>query len=264
MDPFFYLVMVAGAVAGAGTGFLGVYIVGMRMPFIGTCISHAAMAGSFFAMLAGLNPAFGGIAAAVITSTSLAAIRPHNSRLDINVGLAILFSLTLGLTFLAVGLTSDSRTEMLGLLWGSLLFVRRDTVFLMAALALALAIFAAVFNKELKVILFSRSVAAATGVHAGMVYFMFLAISAVILAVNLQTIGGLMIFSLITNPAAAAYQVCRGHRSVLAVSSLLGVVSALGGFLVSFFLGLPTGACIVIISTLLFAAAACWRYIKRL
>jgi manganese/iron transport system permease protein len=262
MDPFFYLVMLGGAVAGASTGLLGAYIVGMRMPFIGTCISHAAMAGSFFAMLAGLNPTCGGIAAAVITSMSLAAIRPHNSRLDVNVGLAILFSLMLGLTFLAVGLTRDSRTEMLGLLWGSLLFVRGETVLLMAALGLALALFAAVFNKELKVILFSRSIAAATGVHTGLVYSLFLAISGITLAVNLQTIGGLMIFSLITNPAAAAYQLCRGHRSVLAVSSLLGVASALGGFLVSFFWGLPTGACIVIISTLIFALAAAYRHIK--
>ena len=35
MDSFFLLVMLAGAVAGASTGLLGVYIVGMRLPFIG-------------------------------------------------------------------------------------------------------------------------------------------------------------------------------------------------------------------------------------
>ena len=46
MDPYFYLVIVAGLIAGASTGLLGVYIVGMRIPFIGICISHAAMAGS--------------------------------------------------------------------------------------------------------------------------------------------------------------------------------------------------------------------------
>ena len=51
MDPFFYLIIFAGAVAGASTGLLGVYIVGMRIPFIGICISHAAMAGTMFACL---------------------------------------------------------------------------------------------------------------------------------------------------------------------------------------------------------------------
>ena len=56
MDTFFYLIIFAGAIAGASTGLLGVYIVGMRMPFIGTCISHAAMAGTIFSCLLGINP----------------------------------------------------------------------------------------------------------------------------------------------------------------------------------------------------------------
>ncbi|MFA7486284.1 MAG: metal ABC transporter permease, partial [Phycisphaerae bacterium] len=79
MDPFFYLVILAGAIAGASTGLLGVYIVGMRMPFIGTCISHAAMAGSIFAVLLGQDPMTGAIAASVLASLSLGANRPHKS-----------------------------------------------------------------------------------------------------------------------------------------------------------------------------------------
>jgi len=259
MDSFFYLVMFAGAVAGASTGLLGVYVIGMRMPFIGTCISHAAMAGMIFATIARFNPTAGGIIASMITAMSLATIRPNKLRLDTNVGLAILFSLMLGLTFLGIGLVQDSRTEVLALLWGSLLFVKKDTVIIMATMGLILAIFVTLFNKELKVILFSRSIAAATGVHEGLVYCLYLALCGIILAVNLKTVGGLMIFSLITNPAAAAYQICQGYRSVVITSTLFGMLSAVGGFLVSFYCNLPTGACIVVFSTLIFAAAAVCR-----
>jgi manganese/iron transport system permease protein len=261
MEQFFYLVIVSGAIAGSSTGLLGVYIVGMRMPFIGVCISHAAMAGSVFAALIGFNPIAGAIAVSVVTSMSLAAIHPSNARLDTNVGLAILFSLMLGLTFLGIGLEQDSRTEMLGLLWGSLLFVRTKTVLLMGMLGLVLAAFTAIFNKELKAILFSRSLAAATGVHQGFIYCLFLALCGITLAVNLHAIGGLMIFSLIANPAAAAYQICRGHKSVVIISTLLGALSAVGGFLISFYCNLPTGACIVVLSTVFFGLAAVYRLI---
>ena len=68
-----------------------------------------------------------------------------------------------------------------------------------------------------------------------------------------------VLFSLITNPAAAAYQICRGHRAVVATSTALGLVSAVGGFIASYYLNLPTGACIVLTSTGLFALAAAWR-----
>jgi manganese/iron transport system permease protein len=259
MDPFFYLVILAGAIAGATTGLLGVYIVGLRVPFIGICISHAAMAGAVFSVLLGVNPTLGPVAFAAAASMSLAAVRPGGSRLDTNVALAILFSLMLGLTFLGVGLMRGSRSEVLGLLWGSLLFVRAEGVVVIGAVGLLFAVFVVAFNKELKVLLFSRAIASATGVHEGFVYCLFLALCGLILAVNLPIIGGLMIFSLITNPAAAAYQICRGHKQVVIAATFFGMLSALLGFLVSYYLDLPTGACIVIISTVIFGVAALYR-----
>jgi manganese/iron transport system permease protein len=132
-----------------------------------------------------------------------------------------------------------------------------------AVAAAGLAVFVAAFNKELKVLLFSRTIASATGVHETFVYALFLGLCGVILAVNLPLVGGLMIFSLITNPAAAAYQLCRGHRAVVGVSTLFGTLSAVGGFVVSYYADLPTGACIVLASAAIFALAAAYRAVAR-
>jgi len=263
MDSFFYTVILAGAISGASTGLLGVYIIGMRMPFIGTCISHAAMAGTMFGILLGIGALPGAIAAAAITSASLAAIKPGRARMDTNVGLAILFTLMLGLTFLGMGLIEGSRSEVLGLLWGSILFVDSGSVIGIAIIAAALAGFLAMFNKEMKAILFSRSMAQATGVHQGFVYVLFLVLCGVVLSMNLKMIGGLMIFSLITNPAAASYQMFRGYRAVVSGATLLGMFTAIAGFIVSFYLDLPTGACIVVVSALIFAAAVGIRKIRE-
>jgi manganese/iron transport system permease protein len=259
MDPFFYSIILAGVIAGASCGLLGVYIVGLRLPFVGIFISHTAMAGTVYSYLLGLNPLLGATSISALAAMSLAGIRPGKSRIDPNVALAILFSLMLGVTFLGIGLTQGSRSEILGLLWGSILFVRRENLVVIAVAAVVFAVFAVAFNKELKALLFSRSIASATGVHETFVYSLFLALCGVILAVNLPLIGGLMIFSLITNPAAAAYQLCRGHRATIAVSMGFGVLSTAGGFIVSYYLNLPTGACIVLASTLLFALSAGYR-----
>ncbi|MFA6424601.1 MAG: metal ABC transporter permease [Phycisphaerae bacterium] len=262
MDTFFYLIIVAGAIAGASTGLLGVYIVGMRMPFIGTCISHAAMAGTIFSCILGINPIIGAVAFSVVSAMSMAVIPPEKSRLDTNVGLAIMFSFMLGLTFLGIGLVENSRSEMLGLLWGSILFVQKKSVIAIAVIGLLLVLFSILFNKEMKVLLFSRSIASATGVHEGLVYCLFLALCGITLSVNLPIIGGLMIFSLITNPAAAAYQICKGHKAVVITSMLFGVLSTVAGFFLSFYLDLPTGACIVILSTLIFAISASYHFVR--
>ena len=122
---FFHMVIFASAIAGASTALLGVFIVGMRVPFIGTCISHAAMAGVIGAALLNIHPLAGAITLSVLTSTSLSMLDPAKSRLDDTVELAVVFSLMLGLTFLGMGLVQDSRTEILGLLWGEPLFLNQ-------------------------------------------------------------------------------------------------------------------------------------------
>ncbi len=263
MDPFFYQVMLVSAIAGASTSLLGVYIVGMQMPFIGMCVSHAAMAGAVFANVLKIgNPMIGAVLVATIASISLAAISREKTRLDRNLALAIIFSFMLGVTFLGVGLVKGSRSQILGLLWGSILFVSKTTALFVAIMAFVLVVFAFIFNKELKALLFSRTIAAATGMHAGFVYCLFLALCGVTLSVNLKLIGGLMIYSLITIPAATAYQLCRGHKSVIICATFIGMFSSVTGFLVSFKLDLPTGACIVVVTSLVFAAAAFYRKLR--
>ena len=182
--------------------------------------------------------------------------------MNANVALAIFFNLMLGITFLGIGLMHGSRSEVLGLLWGSLLFVRKSSVVIITIFGLVFVVFAVLFNKELKALLFSRTIASATGVHETFVYCLFLALCGLILAVNLPLVGGLMIFSLITCPAAAAYQICTGHRSVIIASTLFGMASAVIGFLVSYYLDLPTGACIVIVSATVFAVSASYRALR--
>ena len=128
---------------------------------------------------------------------------------------------------------------------------------------LVFVVFAVLFNKELKVLLFSRTIASATGVHESFVYCLFLALCGLVLAVNLPLVGGLMIFSLITCPAAAAYQICTGHRSVIFAATIFGMASAVAGFLVSYYLDLPTGACIVIVSAVVFAVSVSYRALTK-
>ena len=64
-----------------------------------------------------------------------------------------------------------------------------------------------------------------------------------------------MIYSLLTNPAAAAYEIAGSMRQVRVVAIVSGTVSTVGGFWLSYGLNVPTGACIVIASTLIYLLA---------
>jgi len=251
-------IMTAGLLGGASAGLTGVYIVGMRMPFVGVCIAHAAMAGAVWGRLLGLPEQPSAMCASVAASASLVLLGRGRLRLDTNVALGVLFSLMMGLVFLGIGLSPGARGPLLGLLWGSLVFVGWDEVVWIAVTSGALFLFALLFSKEMCSVLFSRSLAAATGVHERFVLLGFLVLCGATLTVNLSTVGGLMIYTLISVPAAAAFQVCRGYRSAALWSSLLGAACALGGFAAAYLLRefeVPVGACIVMATVLVFFAA---------
>lgn len=269
MDLTFWLpVMVAGLIGGASSGLLGVYIVGMRIPFLGVCVSHAALAGAVFGELAGLEgplllaPALGG---AVITALALGLIEPNRAGMDSNVVMGILFSATMGLAFLGIGMfgiLGKSDNNVRNLLWGSLVFCRWSDVRWVILTAAALALFVLLFFKEMRAILFSRSDATAAGVHVMLVWTCFLMLTAAVLTVNFQTVGGLMIYSLMTNPAAAAFQLVKGCGRALGLAALLGAASGLGGFLLAALTDLPSGAMVVLLSSAIVAAAAGWRHAR--
>jgi manganese/iron transport system permease protein len=259
---FWAPVLCCGALAGASTGILGTFIVGMRMPFLGVCVAHAALAGAVFGNLLGLTgPALllPALLGATITALLLGTLDPHAARLDTNVLLGMLFSLTMGLAFLGIGLFSVygvSDNEVRSLLWGSLNFCRWRDCYIMGGTALVELAVIGAFYKELRAILFSRFHAAAAGVPVMPVWTAFLILTSAVLTVNFQTVGGLMIYSLLTNPAVAAFLLVKGFGKALLVSALLGFISGVGGFLIAALADLPTGAMIVILSSLLVAGAA--------
>ncbi len=263
IDPYFVPVITAGVIGGGSTGLLGVYVVGMRIPLIGICMAHAAMAGSILGYLVGLPQMVCGLAAAVAASGLVSFLTQERIRVNMDVALGILFSLSMGLAFLGIGLVSGPKTRVLGLIWGSLLFVNWRDAMIIAATTVALFLFVVVFNKEMKAILFSRALARAAGIHEGLVWGLFLTLCAVTLTVNLDTVGGLMIYSLMVNPAAAALQVSRSYLPALITATSLGAFSALGGFIIAYRLDLPTGACIVLFSSVLFAGAVAYRHFIR-
>ncbi len=263
IDPYFIPVITAGVVGGASTGLLGVYIVGMRIPLIGICMSHAALAGSVFGYLLGWPQTLCGIAAAVVASVVVSLLTHDRLKISTDVALGIILSVTMGLAFLGIGLVSGPKTRVLGLIWGSLLFVSWRDVLVVAATSVVLLLFVVLFFKEMKAILFSRVLAKASGVHEGLVWGLFLALCGATLTVNLNTVGGLMIYSLMVNPAVAALQVCRTFTSVLAAAASFGALSALGGFVVAYHINSPVGACIVLFSTAVFAGAVFYRHVFR-
>ena len=246
--------ILAGLFGGITCSVVGVFVVTMHLSFIGVCIAHAAFAGALLGLWLGFNPLIGAL---LFSLASAAIIGPMADRGDLNpdTSIGIVFSLMLGLAFLFMGLMPGARTDALSLFWGSILTVtRQDLIFLAATTAIIVGLLV-IFYKEIQAVLCHREVALAVGIPATVVFYGLLFSTGVTITASLQSIGGLLIYSLILNPAAAAYQLTYNLKRMLLIAIAFGVISCWAGLTASYLLDTPSGASIVITSSIIFGLA---------
>jgi manganese/iron transport system permease protein len=239
--------ILAAVIGGAGCGIIGVWVILLRIPFMGVAMSHAAFAGAIVGLLAGVNPLLLGLAAS-IGAAALVGPAADRTDSDPNLSMGIIFSILVGIAFLGMGLMKGPKSEALSLLWGSILTLSSSDIHLLAlATGVALA-FSLVFYHELRAIIFSRLIARSTGIPEKELFYALLFICGATITLNLNTIGGLLIFSLIVNPPSAAYQITYSLAHMLIYSALFAMGSCLIGLVVSYLFNAPTGAVIVLVS----------------
>ena len=234
---------------------IGVFVVLMHMPFIGVCMAHAAFAGALLGLWLGFNPLIGAFAVSLLVA---AIIGPLADRGELNpeTSVGVIFSLMLGLAFLFMGLMPGTKSGALELLWGSILTNTRSDVMFVGVVAVVVVGLVVIFYKEIQATLFNRDMALAVGIPATLTLYGILFLTGATITVSLRSIGGLLIFSLILNPAAAAYQLTYSLKRMFLLAAGFGVLSGWMGLLMSYLFNVPSGATIVVTSSVIFMITA--------
>ena len=246
--------LLAALVGGAGCGVIGVWVVLLRIPFIGVAMSHAAFAGAVIGLLVGFNPLLLGLAAS-LAAAALVGPAADRTGSDPNLSMGMIFSILVGVAFLGMGVMKGPKTEALNLLWGNILTLSTGDIWLLVVAAATAVLFSIVFWQELRAIVFSRLIARSTGIPERALYYALLFICGFTITLNLNTIGGLLIFGLVVNPPSAAYQLTYSLKRMMLLSAAFGIGSCLVGLGLSYLFDVPTGAVIILVSGLILFAA---------
>jgi manganese/iron transport system permease protein len=251
---------------GIACSVIGVFVVLMHMPFIGVAMSHAAFAGALLGLWLGFEPLIGAL---VMSFIAAAVVGPLADRGELNpdTSLGVIFSLMLGVAFLIMGLIPYARSSAMELLWGSILTNTRGDIIILAVVAFVVVGLVIVFYKEIKATVFNRNMALAVGLPATIILYGVLFMTGATVTASLTSIGGLLVFALILNPAAAAYQLTYNMKIMFLLAAVFGIISGWAGLLLSYLFDIPSGATIVITSSVIFLLAVVFspkRKVKRL
>jgi ABC-type Mn2+/Zn2+ transport system permease subunit len=243
--------LLAAMLVGGVCSAIGVFVVLRGLAFVGAGTAHAAFAGVTLAYLMGWPP----LAVAVLFGLAavwVTGFMEEQGRMKLDVSIGILYTATMALAILFLGLMKTYNAEVYGYLFGSVLSVTAEELRIIVGLGLAVLSSVLLFAKELYFIAFDQEMAEASGVPARRIFYLLLTLVAVTVVVSLKTVGAILVFAMVLIPASTAYQLTHSLAHMTTLSVVIGVLCAAGGVLLSAAWDLPSGPAIVLLTTMVF------------
>ncbi len=231
-----------------GAGPVGVFLMLRRMSLAGDAMAHAILPGAAVGYLvAGLSLPWmtvGGLVAGIaVALLSGAVARATVLKEDASIAAFYLLSLSAGVTLVSL---KGSNVDLLHVLFGSVLALDDPTLHLMAGTAVASMIALALLYRPLVMECVDPGYLRSVSGSGTVVHLAFLALVVVNLVAGFHALGTLLAVGLMMLPAIAARFWTENIGGMIGWATGFGLLSGLGGILLSFHAGLPTGPTIIL------------------
>ncbi|MBL7661729.1 metal ABC transporter permease [bacterium] len=269
------LTLLTAVLTSATCALAGSLLVVRRMSLLGDAISHAILPGLAmgFILSGSRAPLYMLIGAAVtgLLTAFLSQALTNFSKLPADTIMGVVFT-----SFFAVGVilitwvARDIDLDPGCVLYGLIEFVPFDTVHIFGvelpkALAWNFAIFPltlcliGVFYKEIKIVAFDSTLAAALGFSVPLIHYGLMTLIAVIAVSSFESVGSILVVGMLTAPGATAYLLTDKLHVMIILSALIGATAAVIGYLLAVMVntsiaGMIAGAGLLIFLVVLFIA----------
>lgn len=236
----------AGLLAAVACGIVGVYVVVKRMVFISGGIAHTSFGGVGLGYFLGINPIIGALVFALASGVTIGLVT-RRTKLPEDTAIGVLWAMGMALGVVLIGLTPGYAPDLMSYLFGNILTVPAGDLVLMLVLDLIIVGIVVALYKEYLVVAFDEEYATAVGMPVERLWLLLLGMIALTVVVLIRVVGMILVIALLTFPAAMARRFTHSMKAMMALSVAFGAAFTIGGLALSYVLGLPSGATIILL-----------------
>lgn len=258
---FMQTALLAAVLIGLTCATIGVYVVLRRMAFIGDALSHTILPGVVIAYLNQWSLAGGALVAGLATAIGIGWLsRREAIREDTAIGIMFTGMFALGVLLMS---TVRSFRDFSHILFGNILGVTGDDLLLITLITIGVLTLLFLFHKELELTSFDPTHAEVIGLSAARLRYLLLILLAFTVVSSIQVVGVVMTSALLITPAAAASLLTHHVGRMMAIATVIAVLSGIIGLYASFYGNVSSGAAIVLACTGFFVLAWGWHGLRR-
>ncbi|MFP4354553.1 MAG: metal ABC transporter permease [Phycisphaerae bacterium] len=262
--------LLAGLLASVACGVVGSYVVVRRITYIAGGIAHCVLGGIGGAIYlrsvmgwSWLSPLHGALVAALAAAGIIGLVSLRlQQREDTVISAMWALGMSTGLIFLTR--TPEYTQDLMTYLFGNVLLVSQEHLWLLLALDVGVLGVALGFYKQFLAVCCDEQFARTRGVRVDAVYMLLLMITAVTVVLLTTVVGILLVIALLTIPVAVAGQFARRLWQMMLLATLLAAGFTVAGLALSYEPDLPPGAFIVVLAAGVYFAVTLGRWVWSL
>lgn len=259
---FVTIAMVASVFLGALCGLVGTFLVLRSLSLLGDAVGHSTLPGLCAGFLIAGQVSSPLVILGALVSALLGALfvgfsaRLPRARADASIGLVLALFFGAGIVMLSYiqRVATTSYAGLDSMLLGNVAGMTSDQLLVLLVAGSVLALSVVVFYRWLMITSFDPVFARVTGVPVRWVHYGVLVILSVCVVLAIQAVGVVLVSAMLIIPASAARFWARRLPGVCGLAMVVGAISGFAGAFFSYiFEGVPTGAAMVVVASLLFA-----------
>ena len=245
--------LISALVIGITCGAVGTFIILRSLSLMGDAISHAVLPGVALSFMLGINLFIGAIVFGLVASFIISFIK-ENSVIKGDTAIGITFSSFLALGVILIGMANSS-TDLFHILFGNILAVQDSDMWLTLGISGFVLGLLGLFFKGLLLTSFDPVLAKTMGIPVSFYHYLLMGILTLVSVTAMQSVGTILIVSMLVTPAATAYLFAKSLKQMLFLASGIGATSSLLGLFLGYSLNMAVGSSIVLTATLFFLLA---------
>ena len=254
-EPFSYAFMIKSLIVAISVGLmlplLGAYVINRNLGFMGDAIAHASLPALVFGLLIGVNILVSAIPAAIVIALLLGYLI-SKSNIGEDTAIGIIFSSFFALGFILLSIFKTIALNVEDLLFGQILGVSSFDVSITLILTAIVIIASFVLYKQFLFISFDPKGAKVAGIKVNLFDNIFLVVLSLAIIGALQSVGIILVLSMLITPAAAAKLIMKSFPNAMIAGSIFGIIASMSGLYLSYYLDFPSGPSMALTATLIF------------
>lgn len=259
---FMQRAILVGLLVSLCSSLLGVSLVLRRFSMIGDGLSHVGFGALAIATVFSFSPLIFTIPVVVIAAILILRIN-EKSKIGSDSAIALISSSSLAIGVMMISYVKGTNTDINNFLFGSLLAVGKNDAYFSIALSLVVLLSYILLYPRLYAVTFDPVFARSASIKADRYTTLLAILSALTIVLGMRMLGSLLISALIIFPCLSAKRVSSTYKGVTILSAAISLAAFMVGITISYQLGTPVGASIVIIHLLVFIILSLFSFIKE-